>query len=202
MLTHISRMIKYALFVAMALAASPASAATVVTALGAQGVDHDLLEIPGDLFDLERESSYLAAVAVAIEPGRRERAWWWYAEGFLGNHTGAQRLVEAAASVGVAGHPFPVKAPWLEGRAGIGLSHAFGTPSYEDGPKDDPERRYRTQLTMTYDLTARPGSWNGWGVGLRIHHRSGGYGLVAPQRVGSNFIGLTLSRRFGAMPPR
>lgn len=41
-------------------------------------------------------------------------------------------------------------------RAGIslGLSYAFGTPSYEDGPVGDPARRYRLQNYNAFELEA------------------------------------------------
>jgi hypothetical protein len=35
---------------------------------------------------------------------------------------------------------------------GIGLSYALGTPSYEDGPSDDPARRYKLQNFNNYEL--------------------------------------------------
>jgi hypothetical protein len=35
-----------------------------------------------------------------------------------------------------------------------------------------------------------------WSVPVRIHHRSGVYGLIAPRKVGSNFITIGLRRDF------
>ena len=34
-----------------------------------------------------------------------------------------------------------------------------------------------------------------WSVVLRVHHRSGVYGLVAPRNVGSNFLAVGVERR-------
>lgn len=172
-----------------------ANASMVVTGFAGQGVDHDLLEIPGRLVSLDREGSFLKGFAVAHDAAGADARVRWHGEVFLGDHTGLQRLTEASLTGGVMVLPLPSTAPWLELRCGIGLSHAFGTPTYEDGPRDDPGRRYRTQLGLVIDLTGRPSGWAGWGIGFRVHHRSGAYGLIAPRRVGSNFVGLTVSRR-------
>lgn len=171
-----------------------ASASIVVTGFAGQGVDHDLVEIPGSLFSLDEEPSHLNGVALAQEFGNGS-GWRWYYEAFLGDHTGLQRLTELSVTGGILVLPMPSAATWLELRGGIGLSHTFGTPFYEDGPRSDPARRYRTQLGLVLDATARPVAWSGWGVGVRVHHRSGVYGLIAPRRVGSNFVGVTVSRR-------
>lgn len=183
-----------AIAIAFAFWSSTSAAGTVVTAYGGQGVNHDLVEIPGSLLSLDTEGSYLNGLAMAQEYGQGFGGTW-YVEAFLGDHRGLQRLTEASVSGGLLFRPFPVRANWLELRGGVGLSHAFGTPVYEDGPLDDPRRRYRTQLGLVMDVTARPERWSGLGLGIRVHHRSGAYGLIAPRRVGSNFVGVTISRR-------
>lgn len=77
---------------------------------------------------------------------------------------------------------------------GFGLSYAFGTPSYEDGPRDNPSKRYRFQNYDAYEIEWGIASYPRFGLVTRIHHRSGIYGLIAPHHVGSNFI--TLGLRF------
>jgi hypothetical protein len=71
---------------------------------------------------------------------------------------------------------------------GAGLSYALGTPSYEDGPKDDPARRYPLQLLVLLELEWRIRDLERFSVVTRVHYRSGMYGLIAPRNVGSNFL--------------
>ena len=84
----------------------------------------------------------------------------------------------------------------LRAGVGLGFSYAAGTPSYEDGPRDDPARRYRFQNFNTYELEGAWRDWPGWSAVMRVHHRSGAYGLVAPRRVGSNFIAVGMRKRY------
>jgi hypothetical protein len=79
---------------------------------------------------------------------------------------------------------------------GLGLSYALGRPGYEDGTPDEPDARYRLQSYGAYEL-----EWGYRGaprIGLvtRIHHRSGVYGVIAPQHVGSNFMVIGLRCNF------
>lgn len=77
---------------------------------------------------------------------------------------------------------------------GFGLSYALSTPHYEDGPRDNPDKRYQFQNYDAYEIEWGIASFPRIGLVTRIHHRSGVYGLIAPSHVGSNF--LTLGLRF------
>lgn len=72
--------------------------------------------------------------------------------------------------------------------AGIGFSYAFGRPTYEDGPLDNPTRRYRFQNYNALEIELGAVSEPRLSFVGRIHHRSGLYGIIAPRNVGSNFI--------------
>jgi hypothetical protein len=80
--------------------------------------------------------------------------------------------------------------------AGGGLSHAFGTPTYEDGPAGNPNKRYRTQFSGFLELAWSLASQPQFSLVMRAQHRSGIYGLIAPRRVGSNFLSLGLRFNF------
>jgi hypothetical protein len=80
--------------------------------------------------------------------------------------------------------------------AGTGLSYAKRKPTYEYGPKDDLERRYRLQLLVLFELEWKLRNMDALTLATRIHHRSGLYGLIAPPLVGSNFITMGLRYRF------
>ncbi|NOX75761.1 MAG: hypothetical protein GXP17_03930 [Gammaproteobacteria bacterium] len=81
--------------------------------------------------------------------------------------------------------------------AGLGPSYAFSRPTYEDGPDGQPNQgKYRFQNYMAYEVEFSLRSLPQWRVPVRIHHRSGMYGLIAPRRVGSNFFAIGLRREF------
>lgn len=176
-----------------------------VAAMSAQGVDSDLLQLVPDALigALRPESSYahgLIAAAPAATPQALESFCAWSGIGPCKlawettalKHSGRQHQYELAGGVrlGVATPAFPGWRHQLSTTQG--LSYAFGRPSYEDGSRDDPERRYRLQYHMAFEFETAHESAPAWSLGLRIHHRSGMYGLVAPPRVGSNFVGLVL----------
>ncbi|MCW8086053.1 hypothetical protein [Sabulicella glaciei] len=78
---------------------------------------------------------------------------------------------------------------------GIGVSHAFDRPELEDWGNRGKNRRTQIQVPMEFEWShaaLRERSV----LAPRIHHRSGAWGLVAPQGVGSNFIGVGLRRSF------
>ncbi len=186
--------------------AEPVVAADALTLYAGQGVDADLLEVPGRLLqgDLDYEGSYFSAVGygMPLPPPRvlKSLLGWLVDEPYTGmefisvKHWGLQNNWEADLAY-VIGTPAAEIGPLrVRFNFALGLSYAFGTPSYEDGPIDDPDRRYRFQNYNAYELV--------WGLVdlprvhlvTRIHHRSGIYGLIAPRHVGSNFV--TLGLRF------
>ena len=172
-----------------------------LTVYTAQGVDSDLLDFPGDLFSgsLDSESSYFTGIGYqhgTATPGWLANAFGWMnVEGITTavelvavQHRGLQDNFEANLAYAIRS-PYARLGP-LTLRAGfsIGASYAFGTPSYEDGSTNNPDKRYRFQNYNAYELEW--GLWRYPGVSLvtRLHHRSGMYGLIAPRRVGSNFV--------------
>lgn len=177
-----------------------------VAVISAQGVDSDLLKlVPKALAgDLEREPSYAAGVIVGrrlASPGLAAacadrgikgcRVGW---EVTALKHSGLQHPYELAGGVHL-GLDLVDTGRWRLGLATTqGFSNVFGHPGYEDGSREAPDRRYRFQYHMAYELDYAHAAWAGWSAGLRIHHRSGLYGLVAPPRVGSNFVGLVVRR--------
>ena len=84
----------------------------------------------------------------------------------------------------------------LRAGGGIGPSLALARPSAEDGPTDAPTRRTRLQNYIGLELEASLVDSPDIAMVLRLHHRSGAYGLVAPNGVGSNFLSAGLRFAF------
>lgn len=188
--------------VAVPLAAQP----TRVMLYGGIGTDSNLLDLPAQLLTLDVPFERAGFLGVSIDRrlGRFEamaprapdwaRNSSWGIEGYALQHRGRQRNGEAGAAWSLRTPPWPsALGGWSLGFS-IGLSLALGTPTYEDGPDDDPARRYRLQLYNAYEVALAPMGWTGWELAARVHHRSGAYGLIAPRRVGSNFLAIGLRR--------
>lgn len=180
-----------------------------LTLYNGQGVDLNLREVPGAIFhgDLNRERSYFTGVGYARTRGTLGNSADLFSRTVFANvqhgyevvglqHRGLQDNAELAAGYflrtpSLALADLRVNAGWA-----VGLSHAFGTPTYEDGPKDDPKRRYRTQFYTAFEAEFGLASVPAVALALRVHHRSGVYGLIAPRHVGSNFIVAGLRYKF------
>lgn len=179
------------------------------TLYAGQGVDHNLRQLPGAILgaDVDRDRSYFTALGLSREVGQlgdgitllRDTplgALGYGYEAIVVKHRGLQDQWEAGA-VGKLSTPSLFVGPvGVAAAVGMGLSHAFGNPAYEDGPKNDPQRRYRTQLLFTFDLEWKLRDVEQLSLVTRVHHRSGGYGVVAPRHVGSNFLAVGLRYNF------
>lgn len=180
-----------------------------VTGYTAQGVDLNLREVPGAIFGQgwNRESSYFTGLGAGKTVGTLGGSISWLRSTWFENvqhgyelvlvqHRGLQSNAEFGAAYMLRSPNLQVAQLRVNAAGGLGLSHAFGTPSYEDGPKDDPSRRYRTQMLILLEAEWSLASLPAWSFVTRIHHRSGAYGLIAPRQVGSNFIVAGLRYRF------
>lgn len=80
---------------------------------------------------------------------------------------------------------------------GNGLSYAFSPPRLELGPgrlpgADTPQLLWHMSAEAEFAAAASPG-YSGF---MRIHHRSGVFGLIAPEWSGSNYLGIGLRYRY------
>jgi hypothetical protein len=171
-----------------------------------RGVDADLQEIPKQLFTGPKwDDTYFAGLGyrlLAKAPPALQSAFDWLRiprtrvgfEGVVVKHWGLQQQWEADAALVLMLPPLTLGPVDMTFSGSWGLSYALGRPSYEDGPQVDPDRRYRFQSYSAYELDFQAAAFPAWSVVGRVHHRSGVYGVIAPRRVGSNF--LTVGVRF------
>jgi len=166
----------------------------------AKGVDDNLREIPGDIFHLPFEDTYLYAlgtfVPYKLDFLQKYPHFSFGSSWFVVKHSGMQSHIEidAAASIKYL-KLFQENSYFNTDIAfGIGLSYAFDTPYYEDPYiKDDGSLKYyRLQSFLHFDAELYVPTVKSVHLLLRVHHRSGIYGLFAPRHVGSNFVGLGL----------
>jgi hypothetical protein len=115
----------------------------------------------------------------------------------LQHFDGQDNIEAAAALMARTGQIRPGLGLGFNLGAGAGLSYAFGTTGFEIG-RDGVQGQdtYRLQIHLVFEVEAMQSDVPGWSLLARLHHRSGGYGLVSPQRTGSNFLGFGLRRSF------
>ncbi len=168
----------------------------------AKGVDDNLREIPGDIvgLDLPTEDTHLYAVGTFLPfsatSGEKNDPVELGLTIVAAKHSGMQSHLELDSAVTARyNHLLPDDSPVnFDIAAGIGLSYAFGTPTYEDPviADDGTLEYYRFQSYLHFDLEVYTPSLESLHLLMRVHHRSGIYGLIAPSKVGSNFVGAGL----------
>ncbi len=191
------------LLVFAAAAAAEPRKHNAVAVCAVQGVDTDLPQLPKHLFGgtLVFEDARLYTLSyvrdLAAYPIGYTRLHLGI-EGVLGKHDGIQNHLETALAFQLKlSGILPPKSPFnIDYAVADGLSYAFDEPRYEDTPENEPDRYYRLQnfISMDFDFYAR--TCPSVQLMLRLHHRSGVYGLIAPPKVGSNFIGYGVKYLF------
>jgi hypothetical protein len=144
----------------------------------------------------EFRSSYL----VALTGGYRITTWRWIrfeVEGQAVVHTGMQEHLEVNGVAIARWMNFPWD-QWLDTRIafGEGISYAFRKPHLE--PRRDPgaatSKRLLNYLLAEIELV-RP-CLPQWSTFIRVHHRSGMFGMYGGVEGGSNFIGAGIRYYF------
>ncbi len=108
-------------------------------------------------------------------------------------HYPQHSLLENVVAYHIKSRPFDWSWTKLTLGFSVGLSYVYGTPAFDDGGKDASNKKYRLLNYNAYEASF----WNqkeDSAVFFRIHHRSGMYGLIAPEGVGSNFLTLGIKR--------
>ena len=168
----------------------------------AQGTDNNLREMPGDIIglDLPTEDTYLYAIGSFLPFQLSSLEEYDHLQlgltSVLVTHSGMQSHAELDAALTLKYKELLSENSYLnlDLAFGIGLSYAFDTPTYEDPviSDDGTIEYYQLQSYLHFDAEIYTPSIESLHLLLRVHHRSGIYGLFAPSGVGSNFIGAGL----------
>lgn len=174
---------------------------------GGEAANHNLTEmLPKALSgDFEFKSAHLGGLIVRRElptPGWLQRFGAW-ASTPVGNSveiglykaSGLADNSELTIDWRPAIRPGQIGPITLEFAWGLGYSHSFGKPWTD---YTDPNRPggYRNLFHMTPEIAFIPTAAPNWSLALRVHHRSGIYGVAAPRRAGSNHLALVLTHAF------
>jgi hypothetical protein len=189
--------------------ADPLSRHRELTVYAGRGVDSNLRQLPSQIIndELPWERTYFAAVGLAhahkppqlFDRGLHFLGWdgaTTAVEVVVNKHHGLQDVWELGI-LGLLRSPFAhLGSVRARIGAGIGFSYTFGTPVYEDGSADEPNRRWRFQNYNAFELEMGMAQWPATTLVARVHHRSGLYGLLAPKGVGSNFVAVAVRHQF------
>ena len=186
--------------------ADPPSARSGLTSYAAQGIKTNLPDLAGHVYHrtLRYEDTHFAGVGYrhGMQPPAlfQRAARLVYLDGLTTGvevisvkHRGMQDHFESSLAYAI--HTPYAKVSALRARLGysLGVSYAFGDPSYERSPDDD-HRRWLTY--MAYELELGLERYDRVSLVTRIHHRSGAYGLFAPRGSGSNFLAVGVRVHF------
>ena len=177
-----------------------------VTVFTAQGGDFNLLEfIPKVVSsDLKMDPSYFVGINYADQANIPILTKYLSDKGLktevelqLSKHHGMQDNYEAHSAILARSKNFnTIDFINTNFAFGIGISHAMGTPWYEDTESGSIDgKRYKTQNYLAFEMEMAT-QRSSWSIPIRLHHRSGMYGLIAPEKVGSNFIAVGIRRKF------
>ncbi|MDR0781526.1 MAG: hypothetical protein LBF16_12675 [Pseudomonadales bacterium] len=115
-------------------------------------------------------------------------------EGQVVKHFGKQDHVEATGALVIRSgdvHPFEplsINVAWANG-----FSYAFSHPAYEMGPQGESGINSRKfQYHMGFETEFTHSHLPSTHFIIKLHHRSGIYGLISPRKTGSNYIGAGL----------
>lgn len=193
----------------VALADSLPEDRAFVSVYAGQGADHNLRELPRVIAqrNVDWDKTWFGSVGAGRIRGSlgqsidslQGTAFGAILHGYEAvfvKHHGLQSNAEAGAAYMLKTPDLRLAGVGVNFGAGAGLSYAVGFPGYEDGPLDDPGRRYRLQLLLLFDLEWRIAGFEKLSLITRVHHRSGVYGLIAPRHVGSNFLAVGIRQRF------
>jgi hypothetical protein len=151
---------------------------------------HDLIKDPANA---EFVDAYVAVAALSKVVGRyRDDHLTLEVEGQVGYNFGDQSHWELNVAAGPRWHHFPWSDVVVTSVAfGLGLSWASEVPEVEVELEGASEQLL---IYWNMDVTLRP-PHSSWALLLRLHHRSGGFGLVADDG-GMNAVALGLRLTF------
>lgn len=189
------RRIRWAMLVAFLLLPLPAAGQGALTVYAGPFSNNHWEDYFLDPGGIDHEKAWLAVVAPSWEVARPLPALSLEVEGQVGHYFGDQHHWELNAVVAARYRVTRADASLRASVAfGLGPSWASEKPVLERRLTDNGDT---AQWLVYWYLEAAVGhrSWGPWSAVLRLHHRSGAYGLVAPEG-GSNVPTLGLRRRF------
>lgn len=140
--------------------------------------------------------SQLGAVAWSYRLHEEPRRLSWEAEGQLVQHFGRQNHQEFNILLNARWNRFPWD-QWVDTSAALGWGQSFASAVPELEPRsgrDEESTRLLNYLLVELDFA--PPSRPEWGLVLRLHHRSGIFGLYNGVNGGSNYVGAGLRYAF------
>jgi hypothetical protein len=146
-------------------------------------------------WEIRSDNAWLFTVAPSWKVAQPSPALSLEVEGQVGRYVGDQTNWEVnglvAARYRLSTQRAPVRASVA---AGLGLSRASRRPALEKTLNQKGET-YRWMAYWYVEMAGGHRSWGPWTALVRLHHRSGAYGVIAP-RGGVNVPSLGLRRRF------
>jgi hypothetical protein len=143
----------------------------------------------GDVFDFSatfEEESYIGVLALSREFWRFRNLFGFEVEGQIGKHFNEMHHWEFNLLVAGRWHYFPWdKYVETSLAVGTGLSYATDIPEIE---LEDDEEAQRLLNYLLFEFTFGAPQLPRWDLVVRVHHRSGVFGLFGGVHGGANFV--------------
>lgn len=149
-----------------------------------------------DMMSLEVHDTYLAGLGLIYEFEQSPPHVRWELEAQVLQHFGLQHHTEFVLDIAVRWVTYPWD-KWIDTSAalGAGLSYATEVPAFEE--KENPDTGATKLLHyLVFEIAVAPPGESHWSLVLRLHHRSGVWGLFDGVGSASNFAVLGLRYRF------
>jgi len=140
--------------------------------------------------------SQLAALAWSYRLTPTPQNLSWELEGQLVQHFGRQDHQEFNVLINARWNRFPWD-NFLDTSAALGWGQSFATSVPPLEPRSDRDERSTRLLNyLLVELDFSPPSRPEWGLVLRLHHRSGVFGLYNGVNGGSNYVGAGIRYQY------
>lgn len=161
---------------------------------GGRFSDNALLDILR--FQTEIEDSNLYVLSIGKEVGRYKDKIVYELEGQVGFHQGEQSHQELNGAFAIRWQPLPWDR-WIDSSIAIGngLSYATTEPPLEKMDQKD-NKASRLLYYLYAEMAFEPFKETDLEMFIRVHHRSGIFGLINGIDSGSNFIGFGIRYYF------
>lgn len=155
-------------------------------------VDTNLVKIPGQMLvnEVPFRPSYYQALNVTQALGQTGPVTWAFDSSFL-RHTGKQQNYELTAGISPQYRwRIPPVGSSLDLAFVEGISYAFGDPVVEKGVNGQKDDYVYLQNHLAFEIGLHFDAVKNLSFPIRLHHRSGVYGVFGPRGIGSNFLSL------------
>jgi hypothetical protein len=184
------RVANFFIFLLLNLILSPLSYADSISIFAGKSTDSSLAHIPQrfveDKLEIEKYKSLGLIYQQTVNPPKALPKLNTSLEYILIQHEPSS-LVQTALAYRIESPTVHFLSLPIRFGLSEGLSYVHGTANFEEGTAKEPDKKYKFLNYIGAEVAVLDKEEK-YSIFFRINHRSGIFGLIAPEHVGSNFI--------------